>query len=340
MFRKFKITTFAAFTLLSLKLSAQESLECSEVRLDLAPESMAKIPVYSQENHDICYAVLAAEMTDAYRISHGRNPQHLTSVFATAAFYSGKYRETLNENRRDIANDEISMGSFTDAVSVLREKGSCNANILYNGQYESFDKKLRTLRSLRSEYKKANQPLTEVATTKFSKKLQEIAGSQSMIFTQEWLSESLSNQAFYKVIDKVITKSCEPISESLADLPPLVGFSGMKAKAKAQRQIDFYAQLKFAFERQRPQPIAINFCREALFTYSQALGSRSACSPHSALIVGRRKVGSSCQVLIRESEGPICNPNALWPCELLPQKGQYWVPVDKMAPHTSDLMSF
>ncbi len=278
MFSKIKITFIILLASLSQQLAAEEVNDCSVIRLDLSQESMAKIPVYSQENTDICYAILAAEMTDAYRISHGRSPQHLTSVLATAAFYAGKYREALNKSRRDISNDDISMGSFTAAVDTLREKGSCDANKLYNGRYDGIDRKIRSLRSLKKVYSGALKTSTLKQALQISQGLQEIAGNKDLIFTQDQLAEMFIDEAFCKFIDKVFTGVCGPISEALFALPPLVGFSGMRKKNKVQQRQEFYAQLKFAFARSRPQPVAINFCREALLQSSQdkSINRRSA----------------------------------------------------------------
>jgi hypothetical protein len=119
--------------------AAANSAECSTIRLDQGEGPVAKLPIYNQalnlsQDPNLSYAIVSAELIDAYRFSHGESIQTLTSPLSVAL----KYRQiqiALPEDRRDprgkVSEDDVIVwlvgkGFVRAAIESVRDLHVCD----------------------------------------------------------------------------------------------------------------------------------------------------------------------------------------------------------------------
>ena len=98
---------------------------CVSVRLDAPGGTMEKMPVLDQDRLGDCYAVVATEMFDAYRIAHGEAPERLTSPI---------YAALMSSQQAEGGDGQVEGGYAERALEYLFRSGGCES-AHFNGKY-------------------------------------------------------------------------------------------------------------------------------------------------------------------------------------------------------------
>lgn len=138
-----------------------------------------------------------------------------------------------------------------------------------------------------------------------------LTGSSISPLVGETFEKIFADGPFYFYLAKLFSTICKPIIEPLADLLPTLKVDEISQLSKADRarKFDEHISRAFAGPEAKRQPVAVNFCRQVMMPSSPSSSTiqSASCTHHTALIVGRRKLGSTCQVLVRETLGPACD---------------------------------
>jgi hypothetical protein len=316
-----------------------QAAECPDVRLDLDNGPVAPIPVYNQVDHDICYAIIAAQLVDAYRFSFPETDRtQLTSYLVAGAHFSAKYRETLNNMSGVPSSDGIDLGDVLLTIEELKERGSCDQTRLFKSAqaidtHANLSDIESVLNGLRKQGKKGSLPDFNCS------QMDRIGFSSNLTAFGNDLEQIIKSDKFYLFLDGFLSDVCKPISIPLKDLPTPqdVKFTD-ELKRGGGDKTAFSQALQASLGAAHPQPMAVNLCRQAIFPPDD--NSNPACTPHSVMIVGSHPSGSGgCSVLVRETLGPTCDSTVPWECDDK-KKGEYWIPMSQVAKKTLQLVYF
>jgi len=310
---------------------------CQKVRLDRIGGPFDKIPVYnqkvgSQSDPDICYAIAAAELTDAYRFQHGDSLDRLTSPLsialksrATEVESSSKPRP-LNSNLDD--SDPITFmiggGSITGALGANRGNSVCDQ------------------RWLESNVKLINDTVTAQPVDRF---LLDSVPSGS----------DLNSQLISKAISAV-NSTCaghtfpiqfpepkeqdQPGNNRLMDELTLAtklqshSLSEEEGKKLTEDFLSLYDHehkiqtlgetVTSLMDGANPHAVGIGY----LYSAVQATGNEGSTGAHASVIIGRRisPETGKCEFLVRDSYGSSCLDKAGHPRYSLPcENGSIWI---------------
>lgn len=341
--------------------------DCSPMRLD--DTSMKTMPVYDQDDIADCYAIITAQMIDAYRFSHGDvDTAHRTSHYALAT----NYKSSDERERMSFARDLKSFMSLPDGGTTLREplksplvlaKPLIFKKDTYVDSHLELGAPEETARANRTaggklvscsdaavkRYFKKNKNFKETYELWSQSKVQNerapacfSAPGESLAFKDivESFRDETSMQDFFAGLMK---KICEKDSV-LVDFPEIttLGWSvsedpseiGKKNKSITERKL---AQagvdlVNGALSLRNPQPVGLGYYPKFL---EKKNAKKNEGEYHQSIIIGRRKnqVGQ-CEFLLRNSWGPRCNLTV--PCD--PRtKGQYWINAEELMRHADEV---
>lgn len=307
---------------------------CSEVRLDLPPGVMSKIPVLDQSDTNLCWAYSGTQLIDAWIIKNDPPLKYSMSPLPAALQFK------VNKNQLDLIEYE-SVYHFLSEASKLN---SCS--------YKVFDTKnqYKTLGDFLSDLFEAQKKST--SATEIAEKLNECiikAGIKNKLDIKR-VSDQIIKGNSLSNINAVIQDLCKDDRISLQSIPKpkylSVSSSGNigLGMSKMRKLIDDRLNNK-------QTPPAVRFCygmladRGLVTMGTNGKINESTCKTaiHFSPIVGRRvsiytnpKTGKQtpfCQYLLRDSRGTSCAKYPNEP-EMNPSdkcvKGQVWVDEDTL----------
>src|SRR6185437_884795 len=202
---------------------AGDSSACPNIRLDQGNGPVAPIPTYDQEDKNICYAIVASELVDAYRFSSpDANRKQLTSYLVTASHFSGMYRETLNKMPGVQRTDGLELGTPYWAILALKAEGSCDQNQLFKDPATAgIDKNLSDLNRIIGRYRAFRETGLQAADPSSVSCLNARGTefSDNLALFQSDIEKIFSSQKFYRCVDDFLNEVCKPFKIPLTDLP-------------------------------------------------------------------------------------------------------------------------
>ena len=302
--------------------------ECSEVRLDKAGGSMARIPVLHQDGTETCYAYAAAQLADAFRHRTVRelaakgeatpellelHLKHITSPLVAAvntAYAAGQ--------------DTVNQGHVTKALKSIFQNGSCSHRRI-GDRFGAYDSK-GFLAELKDYFDgmRARAPGTPIDAPPAPLDCCLESRDPGAPLSRRNLEKFLRATNFVGFLKDAFEAACRRDTLTVPGAEPQA-FYGHQQPNVALRQQRFQGTL-YKFSKPTDLPIAINYCADILYSRDKTgvgtNGMAVGCATHhSAAIVGRRPgPGGTCQFLVRNSYGDSNNGYA-WPAE----RGQVWI---------------
>ncbi len=264
-----------------------------------------KIPVYDQDGANICYAFTAAQLLDYELIKDG-----LSSRSIHPAWVALKDAANINKS-------EISFGSSRRAIEALMNDSNCHYDLVakqlgvwaYKANVKEAEL-LRFLENFTNQYKKTGS--FQVA---FQNGLKTTADWCPPHATFKNLIPELENLAVFAttpILTKLLMPKCEEFKTKLPlRKPHMVNNEGPNFSKNILKHLD-----------QKNSPVEVSYCanfwQEPSYQgrlSSSTLDLKSDCFMHSSLVVGKRMMNNSCQVLIRNTWGNGWNKtNEKWNC--------------------------
>jgi hypothetical protein len=361
----------SAFLLGLILLSLSGSLalaasDCAPMRLD--DTSMKTMPVYDQDDVADCYAIITAQMIDAYRFSHGDvDTSHRTSHYALATNYKSSDERGRMSFARDIKNfmslpdggitsNEPMKSPMVLAKTLIFKKETYIDSHLELGAPEETARANRTTGgklvscsdAAVKRYFKKNKNFRETYELWSASKVQKerapacisTNGTSSEIkdIVESFSDENNMQDFFAGLMKKICSKESilvdfpeiATLGWSVADIPGEVGINKTKTERKrAEAGVDL---VNGALSLANPQPVGIGYYPKFL----QKKGAKkNEGEYHQSIIIGRRKnpVGK-CEFLLRNSWGSRCNLQV--PCDTR-TKGQYWIGAEELMSHADEV---
>jgi hypothetical protein len=308
---------------------------CSYIRLDQGHGPFAKLPVYHQaleteRDTDLCYAVTAAQLMDAYRIQNGDQREFLTSPLSIAlrtrladAVRPDKMRK-LSYDDSDPLTFLISGGSIAGALRINKNQPVCDQQWLENFTKlihdsigaEPVDRFLLGLAS-QSSHPSGDIGLIQTVAGKLAIKCASHEMKIDFPFPQELKPPGGD---FLEAQDELVKK--------LQD-PNLTDQERRKLVENHQKQFDPENKIRLFGETinrllNQSSGVGIGYLYRAV----ESRMKRESSGAHASVIVGRQFNTSTqrCEFLVRDSYGPNCQDSNgqdryLRPCE----NGSVWV---------------
>jgi hypothetical protein len=258
-----------------------------------------KIPVYDQDGSGLCHAYAAAQLVDYHLISKGqaRRSIHPAWVGLTHAQYRGR--------------DHIAGGAIDKAIQSLTLIGNCS--------YEDVADSLKSLVN--------RAGITEAELLSVIGKLARAMGQNGPAYSSHQL------QSAFETARQLHEPFCSPgalLDNLLPELETLNVLSSEKMLSsllvpgclnKTPLTLPSPRYNKFNSDEEvlphleksllSGKPVSISFCSKVIQVPSfdglpnnkDRFKSTSDCGDHEALIVGSKKVGNSCKLLLRNSWG-------------------------------------
>ncbi len=339
------------------------SSSCGTVRMDHPPGAMSSVPVLDQGPTGLCYAAVAAQMTDAYLAAHGGKDQ-LVSFSHAAALYQDKKAisdiyDTLEEKMGLIS--KIKSGTATenerkiyDNIQSQIQSQITNPNDSHATKADlNIGETFSTLQALREnkwacgiDRENYNDANIEATMYPFLKARQDVLLSGSTnSFSEQF--ECIANRTLpsnqvnqlgnlKRIADKIvndlpdkgkyIVSVIENTCPKKIDLSKIPAPQQIKFNSEEVRSGGFIAdKIQNLLNQPQPSPIGVSFGGNNLYTNTPDFG-------HWALIVGREEVNGVCRVIIRDSYGANCKGVLQgsiykYPCE----NGQISVPLTEFS---------
>jgi hypothetical protein len=273
--------------------------ECPTLNLISQKNSpFEKIPVYDQDGIGICYAYAASQLADYYLIKNGQSRRTIHPLWAAL-----KLSELWKK-------DYISTGSTSSTLDELIKKGNCDYSIIS--------------RSLSTWAHKANiseanvMALIETYVSKLKSAKYQKRRSLMRNEIDSLINQTISEQKQFCPPHGNLP-ALIPELKSLTDLNSLDFFSRLifpgcqsriyKPSFPAPKNLratkkELWPQLIAQKLKSIDGPISISYCSNILYdsSYKWKMNTKG-CAAHASLIVGMKKVGSSCKFLLRNSWG-------------------------------------
>ncbi len=361
--RSWVLAFFAVITALSpLPASAVGGRDdCSPVRLDRNGGPLEQVPEPVQYAISICHAFAAAQLMDAYRVSHGGlGPSgQLTSALDVAIGV-------------DLARGRgtVEMGRVCDAVNALKRRGSCDARPFEGSFARTFGDYptdveterehravLGDLLEIRGEHAAAairrDEAAKEESLSKLIIRLYELDPKGAFTPTElRDVQRALGARGRTAFLDRAVNFACQDPRARVAVPQVACAFNGYVAgpgdplgtpAGKLVREHGPQGWVKYINARLGRkgdvQPIAVGMCYNMIRFDPKYQGVsfgpggpelKKGCLVHFPLVIGRRKTGDRCEFLLRNFRGTKCNwPYAKpWECE---PDGGLWVDASALA---------
>lgn len=304
----------AAFLLL---MNTAFAIDCAPLNLITEKNSpFQKIPVYDQDGIGICYAYTAATLIDYYRIKNGAQSRtaHPTWIALNHSIKSNKAK--------------ISSGFTVNAINELRAGENCPYPVVDNA-IGTWAKKANVtdseIVSVLEKYAPKYEMLVErkKAMAALESKAFEITRHEITIILEEALNEqiefqcssnptwdqivpelhALSIMGSTKLFESLIFPACQLSKQKLSI--PQAGVYSPNSTGEYPELLDDLLNIHSA-------PLSVSYCSSFLYNKNYAgVVSRSQngdkvkddCKAHESVLVGKKKVGDTCNFLLRNSWG-------------------------------------
>ncbi len=302
------------FFLIALALIAQSAFatDCTPMNLITEEKSpFAKIPVYDQDGIGICYAYVAAQLVDYHMVKNG-NERSVHPLWAAL-----KYAESIKQ-------DKISSGITFNAIEEMIKAGNCRYDTISSAikvwadkanvqdvdvmdLIEKFAPKIKNL----YDTKRKTDPTAEPTAEEI-----DLVINEAIEAHRPWCSPGATWEALMPELRNLSVLSSRKI---LTDLVlPVCGSNLQKLNIPKPKYFTTEVDTEWGPTIERKlntlkAPISVSYCSKVLYepdfdgierkTPTQASKNADNCGGHESLIVGKKKVGNSCQFLLRNSWG-------------------------------------
>lgn len=314
-------------------VSASAAEQCTVVRQDGTDQAFSRIPIYdqnkgSQRGQDICFAVVASELIDAWRFRQGDALTTLSSPFSIALNHKSHldqispYLNQLYDGPDD--GEILGPGNPMLAIANTSFSRECDQNWL-----ESFAPMIVNQSSTPAKDLDGDgsihdfliQTMDQIRTASDAE--QALNGSEQRLnkFYDCRVSIGLTNLRDVLHATKVAVNVQSPIAKMSAFVSSLCNKHSILLKNPLPQYFrgPGYAQ-KISSLLDQSLPVGIAYCGEVFE------GKTCSASDHTSVVIGRECCGGSCRYLIRDS---VHTSNALWLTEKQIEEsttGLYWLP--------------
>lgn len=329
---------------------------------------MEHVPVRDQGNLGVCYAYAAAQVFDAYRMSHGdQNSDFRASAIIAAAEFSREYFKDAADWKG------VDGGSFCPSFNQFKKNGACpDQRKTFSGiemeqllkKFLSTQRAISTKLTLRQraqadwaekvglpvapEIQKARQEQRGEASRAVLEVCEDL-GPVSFSFAskvQQVLTEDRENELVGLLSDRV----CPPqLRRKHSPVPACHGVNRGELADFGQRKFvdtaHFLKLIQRKLKEPNAQPLGIDYCAEVLsrgkdfdckFVNIPMLSVAADRGNHISLVIGQRphpKTGR-CEFLVRNSWGTGCSVySSDWQCE----NGNIWVDAEALLRNTDKI---
>ncbi|RZA09475.1 MAG: hypothetical protein EOP11_01550 [Proteobacteria bacterium] len=319
---------------------------CSEVRLDQADGSMARIPVLHQDGTETCYAYAAAQMADALR--HRKTREFAARGEISPAILEQQLRHITSplvaavNSAYSSGAESVNQGLLADSLKSIFAEGSCSHERI-GDEFGAYDSK-GFLAQLKGYFDgmRARRPGTPIARPPSPLDCCTDSRDPGAPLSRRNLEKYLAANTFVGFLKQSFDAACKNrwITVPSGTTNTFYGVRERSPSARMRR----FSEALYSIRKPSDMPVGINFCADVLFdrtkvgvdSTGQAMTSSPspltppACvSHHSALVVGRRPgPGGTCQFLIRNSFGD-SNNGYDWEA----RRGQVWVDEAALVPN-------
>lgn len=277
---------------LIVKAQVPEAENCSPINLITQPNSpFQKIPVYNQEKINICYAYSAAQMVDFHLMKNG-SPDRTVHPAWVALNYS------LKKNR-----NQLEIGHTKEALESLAEANNCDyqavSDALRNWAQRHDVSEARIL-----TYIERNTPV--VPALRMPSSLPSVNDLKSSNLTSVQMLASLLSSNCQAKRPLTIPKAHKFNFEQLPDDQAFT--SMLETKIDSLKSPISIAYCANVWKDAEYRGIGLNWkgVRDSL---------KKDCHYHESLVVGRKKLGGSCNLLVRNTWGTNWTAdNKNWKC--------------------------
>ncbi|MCM2323149.1 MAG: hypothetical protein NDJ90_07780 [Oligoflexia bacterium] len=308
------------------RIVGRELHDCEEVRLDGPGGSMEHVAVRDQGELPICFGETAAQLTDAWRFTHGDTDYDFQTSGLIAAL--GTYHA---ENEWELDNG----GYAPNAIAAIRRGGACSRAVTLESQdillaSEIVDL-LKEVRYRRNESPDQRTELTEGelgALARYVGKPYCLASSGALPGFEEVL-RVLNDADPLRMISEVLAHPCQGTNLRKVSVPPLL--TGLTAGGKSGTQIANYYLDRI--RSKTDMPVEIAFCQKVFDDPNFRLGrNKNACDKdmHALLLIGKRPnpLTGQCEFLLRNSWGVECGASGIFfDCE----NGSIWMDAETLS---------
>ena len=317
-----------------------------EVRLDSRGGTMEHVPVVDQGDFGICYAAAASEMTDAYRLSHGK--MHSQSSMFEGAVGSGIKQGESVKSALDDGGDACDVADYYQKAGSCKEKvfsggsGSIREDVAFLAKSYDLQDGADDSDSCGSD-SKAKKPKT------LTEKIQDMLAHQSCTEQEALSAQAAKTDAeMKKVLISISNRVGRDMARELEQAcltqgRQKVSFSSCvqsrghfpKTPQATQELIETY------LSSNRAQPFGISYCSNVLTAGAKYIGikpdgdEKCDCDAHASVIIGKRtnRKTQKCQFLIQNSWGTDCDSYSNdWQCK----EGKIWIDADALSRNSDD----
>lgn len=323
------ILLFGLLSGASLETLAGDS--CSEIDLRRPGGSMEKMKVLDQGPLPVCFSYAAAQMADAWRLSHGGKPpeQGISPVWLAvhAEYADDDEAYTFTGGDACSALDAVrkkGLCHLPKGVTSERAKSAMNVMSLYRGYLE----RLKEMSDVEGKTKTVMARNNGVTIAMLEKEL-------GCTFTRKPPFEDFLSELMPK-IDPLRTLARELASECgghLLAARQMPGCTDKIAHGKSGERM-----INELLARKNAQPVGVDFCAKVLYRERPFRGEwtglmKGECGKHTVLVIGRKRVGNTCRYLVRNSWGTGCGKYwmAGWDCEA----GDIWIDAEDLTQNMS-----
>lgn len=279
---------------------------CAPVNLVTEENSpFQKIPVFDQDGLNICYAYTASQLVDYHLIKKGNKERSVHPVWSAMKFAESKGR------------GDISMGIAYDTIKALRKYGNCPVETIESAFAEWSQKANANEVEIMALIEKLVKDLPETSDENIDQTISEAikqvapycGGNPTF---DQLLPElrALSIMSSRELFSKLALPNCQKEAQAVSISAPRF----VLPKTDADVAPHFEKILN-----DYKSPIAISFCSRVLSEPSYVgltrldknpyVDVQSNCSPHDALIVGKKKIDGQCHYLLRNTWGSGFHPS-------------------------------
>jgi hypothetical protein len=300
--------------------------------------SMEHVSARDQDDFSDCFAVAAAELTDAWRFSHGEGAPWKQSA---AILVEGP---AMVLQRKDEYNG--TGGEIDDAIRVFRKNGgSCDKDAVLDAvPNPNAINTLRQLMNLNKEYQsdwKAQESI-DAFTSTYSSELKDIYSHSCTVSGAPALPGVTD---LYKILDTQYGNEVSAVLNAVCQ-DPKVKISFQLPRPISLSMTNFSDSqitdmIAYELKDKTSLPVAIALCSKVFHDTSYRGGHDDTnvpddCGDHAALVIGKKGIGRNLEFLVRNSWGADCGTVNL-PCD---NKGSFWISAADLSANINQIHQF